>query len=114
MLVLIKRVALHDTWCQAGEQTTPAWPQPPRPKVKATDAQRWQSGDSMREAHLAHVRHCHPQRVSLDTARCCADAACAGDALLTHQSLGWHVGLRLSLFAVLFLGSLAAPPLKNE
>lgn len=47
MLVLLPGVALHGIWCQAGEQTMPAWSEPLSPEVKATDTQRWQAGDSV-------------------------------------------------------------------
>lgn len=60
MLVVLQRVPLRGIWCQAGEQTMPARSEPLSPKVKPTDTQWWQSGDSVREAHLAHMRHYHP------------------------------------------------------
>jgi len=51
----------------------PAWSEHLSPKVKATDTQWWQSGDSVGEVRLAHVRHHHPtpHRFGYSSLLCC-------------------------------------------
>lgn len=63
MLVLFSKGCFM--WGQAGEQTMPAWPEALSPKVRVTSTQWWQSGDRVREAHLAHVGHSQSHTTSL-------------------------------------------------